>query len=361
MPENVIKYGSNGYIVKHDGPVKSNIVVTLHGWDWEKQDKSEDGFSIQDGFDFVIAANEEVILQGFDGNIGLGPRQGYAQLGTSRSFLAALNVNQQINNSDTSVFIIRLVHPYDLFNAPMDRDLRNILSFGSGFPLRAPVNPDAHFSLPIPTVNIYADNSARPTSWDVKLLRMGIGPANRDEYVWINMDDSNNDNETIKGIDILMDTGSPMTVFPSHVVSKMLADERWLDASEETGRPEIIMSHKRYCELQYQNMIFEFQGEGRRLVKVVVPAQPFLTWHAQTGFGDDPNRHVCPIKGSIGRSVLGQNWYWAAIVKHVSPNERKKFPFVQVMANGHFFDDVTGKLVIPTDMTLKSLPPRLDH
>ncbi|KAJ3713004.1 hypothetical protein DFJ43DRAFT_1165572 [Lentinula guzmanii] len=170
MPENVIKYGSNGYVVKHDGPVKSNIVVTLHGWDWEKQDKSEDGFSIQDGFDFVIAANEEIILQGFDGNIGLGPRQGYAQLGTSRNFLAALNANRRINNSDTSVFIIRLVHPYDLFHAPMDCDLRNILSFGSGFPLRAPVNPDAHFSLPIPTVNIYADNSARPTSWDVKLL-----------------------------------------------------------------------------------------------------------------------------------------------------------------------------------------------
>ncbi|KAJ3713005.1 hypothetical protein DFJ43DRAFT_1165574 [Lentinula guzmanii] len=190
---------------------------------------------------------------------------------------------------------------------------------------------------------------------------MGIGPANRDEYVWINMDDSNNDNETIKGINILMDTGSPMTVFPSHIVSKMLADERWLDALEERGQPEIIMSDKRYRELRYQKMIFEFQGEGPRPVKVVVPAQPFLTWHAQTAFGDDPNQHVCPIKGSVGRSILGQNWYWAAIVKHVSPNERTKFPFVQVMANGHFFDDVTGKLVIPTDMTLKSLPPRLDH
>ncbi|KAJ3712981.1 hypothetical protein DFJ43DRAFT_1105779 [Lentinula guzmanii] len=362
MPQKVIKYGSQGYVVINDGPVESKIVVTLHGWDWEKQDRSKDGFSIQDGFDFVSAANEHIIRDGYDGNIGLGPRQGYLQLGTSRSFLAALSVNRQINNA--SIFIIRLVHPHDLSRAPLNCDLLNILSFGPSFPLRAPVNPDAHFSLPIPTVNIYNDNSARPTSWDVKLLRIGIGPADRDECIWINMDDPNNENQSIKGINILMDTGTPMTILPTYVVSRMLADKHWLDASEKTvGLRKLIMSHKRYRELPYEKMIFEFQGEMHKPVKVVVPAQPFLTWHTQAAFGDDPTSHLCPIKGSdrSGRFVLGQNWYWAAIVKHVSPNERQKFPFVQVMANGHFFDHVTGKPVIPTDMTLKSLPPRLDH
>ncbi|KAJ3873608.1 hypothetical protein F5051DRAFT_444098 [Lentinula edodes] len=358
MSQKVSKYGHNGYVGLRDGPLKSNVVVTLRGWDWEKKDHSPRGFKIHDGFDFATAANEDIILDGYDGNIGLGPRQGDIQTGTSRSFLASLTTTRQI--TDSSMFTIRLVHPDDLDNAPMDCNLFNIISFGPGFPFQAPENPDAYFSSPIPTISEDIAGAARPGKWMVKLLRIGISSADRNDYSWIDMDSPQTSSSIIQGIDILMDTGTPMTVFPDYVVAKIQSDENWLGSSRQ-NQLDLSMNDRMYTRLARKKIRFEFKGEGHHPVGVTVSAKSFLAWYSKVEAGDNPKLHLCSIKGSHHQKefALGQNWYWAAIVKHVSPREKRKFPFVQVMPNGYFFDYDTNKAVRPTDMILKPLPPRL--
>ncbi|KAJ3884268.1 hypothetical protein GG344DRAFT_84297 [Lentinula edodes] len=336
----IIQYGSDGYVRMHDAPLKSNVVVTLHGWDWEKKDHSLKGFKIHDGFDFVSAANERILWDGYDGNIGLGPRQGDIQTEKSRSFLASLTATRQI--LDASMFIIRFVHPDDLDNAPLNCNLFNVISFGPGFPFQAPVNPDAYFSSPIPTI-----------SGD-------IADMDRNDYSWIDMDNPEKRSSVIQGIDILMDTATPMTVLPDYVVSKIQSDENWLGSSRQT-RLDLSMNDKTYTRLARKKIQFEFKGEGHHPVGVTVSAKSFMVWYSKVEAGDNPKLHLCSIKGSYDQKefVLGQNWYWAAIVKHVSPREKQKFPFVQVMPNGYFTDYDTNKTVRPTDMILKPLPPRL--
>ncbi|KAJ3995816.1 hypothetical protein F5050DRAFT_1824005 [Lentinula boryana] len=365
IPGRVVQYGSNGYVYMHDGPVDSKISVTLHGWDWERQDDSKTGFKIYDGFDFVSASNMRIISDGYDGNIGLGPRQGDLQTETSRSFLASLTATRHIR--DASVFIIRLVHPDILDHIPLScvlyepffQLLLNIISFGPEFPLQAPVNPDAEFSSPIPVVSVAANNSIRPRKWEVRLLRISISSSDNSDYSWIDMDDPEESlRSSIKGINILMDTGTPMTVFPSYVLSKMQSDERWLGPSMHKDN-KIFLSDSRFERLLREKIRFEFQGEGRHTVGLVLQAKAFMSWYSKAAAGDDPTSHLCAIKGSKANFALGQNWYWAAIVKHVSPRERRKYPFVQVMPNGYFFDRETRKPVKPTDMILKTLPPRL--
>ncbi|KAH7874169.1 hypothetical protein F5879DRAFT_1039373 [Lentinula edodes] len=375
MPRKISAYGSDGYVGKSiyaiklleksklstevcDGPLKSNVVVTLHGWDWAKKDHSTKGFKIHDGFDFVTAANEQIIWEGYDGNIGLGPRQGDLQTGTSRNFLASLTTTRQI--IDSSIFIIRLVHPDDLDNAPLDCNLFNIISFGPGFPFQAPVSPDAYFSSPIPTISKDIAGAARPEKWRVKLLRIGICSVDRNDYSWIDMDNTETKSSIIQGIDILMDTGTPMTVLPDYVVAKIQSDEKWLGSSRQT-QLDLLMNDKTYTRLAHKKIRFEFKGEGRHPVGVTVSAKSFMAWYSKVEAGDNPKLHLCSIKGSHNQDefALGQNWYWAAIVKHVSPREKRKFPFVQVMSNGYFFDYDTNKTVRPTDMILKPLPPRL--
>ncbi|KAJ3786024.1 hypothetical protein GGU10DRAFT_352944 [Lentinula aff. detonsa] len=357
IPGRVVQYGSNGYVYMHDGPVDSKISVTLHGWDWERQDDSKTGFKIYDGFDFVSASNMRIISDGYDGNIGLGPRQGDLQTEASRSFLASLTATRHVR--DASVFIIRLVHPDILDHIPLSCVLLNIISFGPEFPLQAPVNPDAEFSSPIPVVSVAANNSIRPRKWEVRLLRIGISSSDNSDYSWIDMDDPEESlKSSIKGINILMDTGTPMTVFPSYVLSKMQSDERWLGPSMHKD-DKIFLSDSRFERLLREKIRFEFQGEGRHTVGLVLQAKAFMSWYSKAAAGDDPTSHLCAIKGSKANFALGQNWYWAAIVKHVSPRERRKYPFVQVMPNGYFFDRETRKPVKPTDMILKTLPPRL--
>ncbi|KAJ3715571.1 hypothetical protein DFJ43DRAFT_1102022 [Lentinula guzmanii] len=356
VPGRVVQYGSNGYVYMHDGPVDSKISVTLHGWDWERQDHSRTGFKIYDGFDFVSASNPRIISDGYDGNIGLGPRQGDLQTGTSRSFLASLTAARCIR--DASMFIIRLVHPDILDHIPSSCILVDIISFGPEFPLQAPVNPDAEFSSPIPVVSVATNNLIRPGKWEVNLLRIGISSSANSNYSWIDMDDPEEPSKsTIKGINILMDTGTPMTVFPSYVLSKMQSDEHWLGPSMHKDN-KIFMSDSRFERLSHEKIRFEFRGEGRHEVGIVLQAKTFFSWYSKAAAGDDPTSHLCAVKGSKANFALGQNWYWAAIVKHVSPRERFKHPFVQVMPNGYFFDGVAKKPVMPTDMILKSLPPR---
>ncbi|KAJ3817395.1 hypothetical protein F5880DRAFT_1511813 [Lentinula raphanica] len=327
-----LEYGDSHVVVKRS-PRHTGVSVTLFGWDWHKQKASEDGFKIYHGFDFVVAANEQIVCEGYDGNIGLAPRM------------------ERLTNlsMEVSTFIIRLVHPDVLAKRdPWTCPLHNIISFGSEFPLKAPVNPDAQFSAPIPTTSPVI---GRPESWRVKLLRIGIVTAGSDDYAWINMDDPTSSRGN-QGIDIYMDTGSPMSIFPGHVVTKMLVDKHWLGSSRGTvsdyRRPSI--APEIYEDLASKYILFQFQGADSHAVEVKVQARIFLSWYPTLERNNEYiyYRTIKATKGDL--YVLGQNWYWAAIVKHAIPVETHFAPYVQVMPNGYFYDIVARRPVIPEDM-----------
>ncbi|KAJ3860654.1 hypothetical protein EV359DRAFT_67146 [Lentinula novae-zelandiae] len=285
----IIQYGSDGYVRMHDAPLKSNVVVTLHGWDWEKKDHSLKGFKIHDGVDFVSAANECILWDGYDGNIGLGPRQGDIQTEKSRVCPLFPLMMNPVCSKDLQSFLASLTATRQILDAL--------------------VNPDAYFSSPIPTISRDIADMGRPERWTFKLLRIGICSVDRNDYSWINMDSPEKRSSIIQGIDILMDTATPMTVLPDYVVSKIQSDENWLGSSRQT-RLDLSMNDKMYTRLARKKIQFEFKGS-----------------YDQKEF------------------VLGQNWYWAAIVKHVSPREKQKYPFVQVMPNGYFTSYDTNKTV----------------
>ncbi|KAJ3925478.1 MAG: hypothetical protein NXY57DRAFT_1069315 [Lentinula lateritia] len=322
----IIQYGSDGYVRMHDAPLKSNVVVTLHGWDWEKKDHSLKGFKIHDGFDFVSAANERILWDGYDGNIGLGPRQGDIQTEKSRVCPLFPLMMNPVCSKDLQSFLASLTATRQILDAP--------------------VNPDAYFSSPIPTISRDIADMGRPERWTFKLLRIGICSVDRNDYSWIDMDSPEKRSSIIQGIDILMDTATPMTVLPDYVVSKIQSDENWLGSSRQT-RLDLSMNDKTYTRLARKKIQFEFKGEGHHPVGVTVSAKSFMVWYSKVEAGDNPKLHLCSIKGSYDQKefVLGQNWYWAAIVKHVSPREKQKFPFVQVMPNGYFTDYDTNKTV----------------
>ncbi|KAJ3821546.1 hypothetical protein EV361DRAFT_964289 [Lentinula raphanica] len=362
-PKHLLKYGSSSYVVVQNGPINSGIDVTFHGWDWINQKKSEDGFKIEDGFDFVVAANQNILEDGYDGNIGLGPKLLYLRDRDSsrKNFLTSLDAGWR-HVRDASVFIIRLVHPEILDKKLWT--LKLLISFGPEFPLKAPANPDAHFSPPIPTT-IRDGAPRRPESWRVKLLRIGIHDYQlNDEYTWIYMNDTATSSSTSgEGITILMDTGAPLSVFPGHVVSQMLSDEKWVGptgSGADTRAP--TMSDQAYSNLSNKDMCFEFQGENQQRIPVYVHARLFLSWYPvqPENSNNVARRHYFPIKGSkTGRYALGQNWYWAAIVKHCIPTEKYLPPFVQVMPSAHFYDKDAGRDILPEDMLLKSRHPRI--
>ncbi|KAJ3751725.1 hypothetical protein EV360DRAFT_89436 [Lentinula raphanica] len=133
-----------------------------------------------------------------------------------------------------------------------------------------------------------------------------------------------------KGIDILMDTGNPLSVLPDHVLSKIQSDDKWQSPKSS------ISTGQRANALSEMLVGFEFQGEGSNVVMVEVRALEFLSWPPRVGAGDRVNIEYNNIKGTAEKNyTLGQNWYWAAIVKHVSPREKENFPYVQVMPNGY--------------------------
>ncbi|KAJ3751894.1 hypothetical protein EV360DRAFT_75819 [Lentinula raphanica] len=336
-------YGSNGF-------VELGIRVTLHGWDWKKRQISQQGLEIYNGFDVVVAANPRIILDGYDGNIGLGPGSN-GLYKTTKNFFAAIEGPKHVE--DVSVFIIRLVHPFILDSGVQWREpVYSVISFGPHFPFQVPLQPEDYFSHPIPTIS--PDPYHRPRSWTVKLLKIGIMKTGDNEYVWIDMHNSSS-KDSSQGINILLDT--------DHVVSKMLSDEHWLGpytAASNPGPGYInSMNTAVFKDLSNKQLCFEFQGEGSHTVKVKVQAREFLYWYPKLAAGDNPNDYYCTVKGSqADRYILGQNWYWAGIVKHVSPRERHRPPFVRVMPNAFFLDKITKKVVQPQDMILQTNPPR---
>ncbi|KAJ3832710.1 hypothetical protein F5878DRAFT_729213 [Lentinula raphanica] len=352
MQQSQIKY-INGHVVIQRAPKNSGIGVTLYGWNWAEKRDSEQGFEIYDGFDLAIAADLQIVQDGYDGNIGLGPKLiGLGDFRTSRrNFLTSLEGPGYIR--DSSVFIIRLVHPRILERKFWAIPLFSVISFGSTFPFQASVNPDAYFSRPIPTIRTVEH---RPDTWEVKLLRIGIQTSRKSDYTWIKM--NNNVPTSSKGGNegtiIMMDTGSPLSVFPSHVVSKMLSDENWLgDGKLNDGN--ITITPEKYSDLTSKFMCFEFQSQDAHPVCIYIQARLFLAWYpARQGNAD--MYWYCPIKGSeSGTYTLGQNWYWAAIVKHCVPREGHLPPYVQLMPNAYIRDDRAGKTILPEDMILKSL------
>ncbi|KAJ3770126.1 hypothetical protein FB446DRAFT_180009 [Lentinula raphanica] len=351
-------YGSNGFVDMLHGPIELGIRVTLHGWDWKKRQISQQGLEIYNGFDVVVAANPRIILDGYDGNIGLGPGSN-GLYKTTKNFFAAIEGPKHVE--DVSVFIIRLVHPFILDSGVQWREpVYSVISFGPHFPFQVPLQPEDYFSHPIPTIS--PDPYHRPRSWTVKLLKIGIMKTGDNEYVWIDMHNSSS-KDSSQGINILLDTGCPFTVFPDHVVSKMLSDEHWLGpytAASNPGPGYInSMNTAVFKDLSNKQLCFEFQGEGSHTVKVKVQAREFLYWYPKLAAGDNPNDYYCTVKGSqADRYILGQNWYWAGIVKHVSPRERHRPPFVRVMPNAFFLDKITKKVVQPQDMILQTNPPR---
>ncbi|KAJ3712600.1 hypothetical protein C8R42DRAFT_753199, partial [Lentinula raphanica] len=359
MHEITIPYGKTGYVVLKLTPKSSRPSVKLFGWDWVKRQKSIQGFTIYNGFDFVIGANERIVMDGYDGNIGLGPRLD-EQPDLSKNFLASLEANHN-NIEDASVFIIRFVHPHILKTIkPWNTPLSSLISFGPYFPFKAPHDPEANFSLPISTFT--TSNAHRPLSWIVKLFRIGIAKSETKNYTWIAMKDepgttSSRGNQPIH---ILMDTGSPMTVLPSTVITKILTDENWL-ALPDTGaggNGYHTISKKTFEKLLSKSICFEFQGQHNNLVQVVVQATEFLSWHPKAEAHNVMNTHYIALKGTDNfQYVLGQSWYWAAIVKHVIPRESHTAPFVQVMPNARFYDN-TKTWVRPEHMVLKSVPSR---
>ncbi|KAJ3712612.1 hypothetical protein C8R42DRAFT_727772 [Lentinula raphanica] len=245
-------YGGTGYVLVQNGPLNSGITATLYGWDWAKHDRSRKGFKIYDAFDFAIAANTLIVADGYHGNIGLAPRH------------------------------------------------RSVISFGHQFPFQAPDNPDTHFSPRIPTVS---HTNKRPLSWTVKLFRIGIRKYGT-EFAWIDM--SNEPSATgptgsRKGIDILMDTGNPLSVLPDHVLSKIQSDDKWQSPKSS------ISTGQRANALSEMLVGFEFQGEGSNVVMVEVRALEFLSWPPRVGAGDRVNIEYNNIKGTAEKNyTLGQ-------------------------------------------------------
>ncbi|KAJ3712620.1 hypothetical protein C8R42DRAFT_647427 [Lentinula raphanica] len=234
-------YGGTGYVLVQNGPLNSGITATLYGWDWAKHDRSRKGFKIYDAFDFAIAANTLIVADGYHGNIGLAPRH-------------VLHLLSGLPIQDTRTTI--RVKQCQFFIA-----IRSVISFGHQFPFQAPDNPDTHFSPRIPTVS---HTNKRPLSWTVKLFRIGIRKYGT-EFAWIDM--SNEPSATgptgsRKGIDILMDTGNPLSVLPDHVLSKIQSDDKWQSPKSS------ISTGQRANALSEMLVGFEFQGEGSNVVMV---------------------------------------------------------------------------------------------
>ncbi|KAJ3819048.1 hypothetical protein F5878DRAFT_699548 [Lentinula raphanica] len=361
-----LRFGHRGvddsHVVVKRSPKHTGVSVILFGWDWHKQKTSENGFKISRGFDYVVAANEAAVRKGYDGSIGLAPRM-ERPTNPSISFLDSMFGTHIQEANGVSIFIIRLLHPDVLANKdPWNCPLYNIISFGPEFPFRAPVNPDAHFSAPIPTTSSVG---GRPENWKVKLLRIGIFTVGSDDYAWINMNDPSVSTSTRgnQGIDIYMDTGSPMSIFPDHVVSRMMSDKHWLGSPGHTvsDHRSPSITPKTYEDLSSKYISFQFQGAGPYPVEVKVQARIFLSWYP-TLEKNNEYKYYRSIKATQGDLyVLGQNWYWSAVVKHAIPVETHTAPYIQVMPNGYFYDTVTGKLVRPEDMVMKELSPRLHH
>ncbi|KAJ3756133.1 hypothetical protein EV360DRAFT_85256 [Lentinula raphanica] len=326
IPKKNLTFGHTGHVEIQHGPVNSGVNVTLYGWDWYRGNHSEQGFTVVDGFNFATASSKRIVLENYDGNIGLAPKLN-PERDTYRNFLAALTAYRYVENA--SVFYIRLVHPKVAEKVGQDSDL--VVSFGPYYPFKVPSDPEENFSLPIPTVGHSPQHW--PEYWKVRLLRIGItstGPGPSSNYSWINMDSSSS--STNQGVIIHMDTGSPMSVLPDYVVSNMLSDNNWL------GSGSLDISHATYTKLNQQTICFEFQGEGTNPVSVHVSANMFLLWYPTRGdHHRDPFYH-CAIKGAQARYSLGQNWFWAALVKHVIPQRGRRVPYVQAMANGGFYD-----------------------
>ncbi|KAJ3977841.1 hypothetical protein EV361DRAFT_1029496, partial [Lentinula raphanica] len=74
-PKSNYSYGSDSYVVVKHAPKHPGVDVTLHGWDWHKKAPSKQGFKMHNGFDIAVAANEIILRDQYDGNIGLGPKQ----------------------------------------------------------------------------------------------------------------------------------------------------------------------------------------------------------------------------------------------------------------------------------------------
>ncbi|KAJ4467046.1 hypothetical protein J3R30DRAFT_2090044 [Lentinula aciculospora] len=135
LEQSVLTYGSTSRVVIRHGPIDLGIRVTLYGWDWARQDVSRQGLKIYNGFDVAIGANEGIIREGYDGNIGLGPRlDGLYE--STKNFFAAIEGPDHVE--DPSVFIIRLLHPAVLEELiPWDCRVFNLISFGPNFPFQS--------------------------------------------------------------------------------------------------------------------------------------------------------------------------------------------------------------------------------
>ncbi|KAJ3712920.1 hypothetical protein C8R42DRAFT_647335 [Lentinula raphanica] len=343
-------FGNTGYAEIQHGPIDSGVSVTISGWNWDQARESTQGFALTDAFDFVTAAGKRIITDNYDGNIGLAPKLD-PDYDTNRNFLSALKAYRLVDNA--SVFIIRLVHPKVVKDLGNDRNVQSILSFGPYFPLAAPSNSEAEFSSAIPTSPRWIQK------WKVQLLRIGITISGSNSSTWIEM----TPNEIDASASSRSHEGNQMSVFPSHVVTKILADDNWLGSSvnqkSSLGTP--IMNQTIFKKLHNQFMFLEFRGEDSNPVRITVPASLFLLWYPTLGAENRDPYYYCAITGSdSGKYYLGQNWYWAAIVKHVIPTTKNQVPYVQVMSNGYFYDK-TGRWIKPEDMIMKSIPPRLSR
>ncbi|KAJ3770124.1 hypothetical protein FB446DRAFT_705676 [Lentinula raphanica] len=311
---NISQWNTQRQTLKYSGGAYFGVGVILNGWDWYKGEDSERGFKIYNGFDFAVAADKKIVSENYDGNIGLAPKH------------------------------------------------QNILSFGPWFPFQLPSNPEANFSPPIPAIS--DNDSRRPETWTFKLLRIGISvnSGGSNNFSWINMDNSaTNSSRVDQGINVTIDTGSPFAVLPDYVISKILSDDNWLGLSTRDTNGRLDITQTIYKKLNDQTICFEFQGEGTQLVPVYVQAYRFLLWYPTLGDQHRDPFYRCAIKGTQRkRSVLGQSFFWGAIVKHVNPTRMRKAPYVQIMPNGNFYDE-KGNLVWQKDMVLKSSPPRFSN
>nr|VWO96002.1 Di/tri peptide transporter 2 [Ganoderma boninense] len=339
-----VRYGDNGNVRIGRWSIQdASAPFEFPSWCWNRN--AESATFIELPRILAHRVNSNIVEQQWDGNFGLAIPGLDVSWAILQTFYDVLQHNDNVRVDKPWIMTIRLLWPQDQSHSSEKgkgraSDDRVFVYFGDGEPC-AMISSVDHDAEPVapqwgPRIPVWPRSPANDiyTCWQLRLLSMTLlkplrdDPDYTDDSHWeaIAIEMPTNINSGYAGVEIVLDTCSSHSYFPSEVIDNIvhlwLKDARTLQQSTRDS-PKVIYVQQ---PEDYENfdIVFKFLGSDHEVVNFRCGARDFLI----SPYNVDGRGYFCPFAElqAINHMIvpyeactLGTNFFWSAMTRLVAP------------------------------------------